>query len=438
MRATLAKALNALATWVTPKAGPPQPPSSGGPVPYGQPGTVDRHRTQRAPTASELFQELKNTAYACANLNASVCASHAPKLYVSTTPGQPSPRVRTKALSRDRRDWLHALSHLEVHTKAAALVEEVTDHPLLTLFRSVNPEHNHWDLWELTTLYQEVSGSCYWLLEEGGFGVPAQIWPLAAHLVRAVRERETSVVDYYEYRGGGRTVRYAPADVVHFKYPDPRDPYGPGLSPLRACYEHQVLDSEYTALKRAKFNNYALPNAVISPAEVIGEEEARRYELEWNAKFGRGGAGRVLVGESPLSVQLLQQSLGDLSALSEVGASREVIASAFGVPVSYMTRETNMANVQAAESQHAVTAIRPRLARRDEKINERLIPLYDPSGRLFVASGEPAPQALARRLEEDAQNVQAGIRTINEVRSQLGLPPVPWGDAPPWLRDQGG
>jgi len=30
-------------------------------------------------------------------------------------------------------------------------------------------------------------------------------------------------------------------------------------------------------------------------------------------------------------------------------------------------------------------AITPRLQRRDEKLNEQLIPLYDPSRRLFVA-----------------------------------------------------
>ena len=34
-------------------------------------------------------------------------------------------------------------------------------------------------------------------------------------------------------------------------------------------------------------------------------------------------------------------------------------------------------------------AISPRLRRRDEKLNERLLPLFDPSGRLFLASEDP-------------------------------------------------
>ena len=38
------------------------------------------------------------------------------------------------------------------------------EHPLLTLLDQANPVHNSWDLWELTTLYQETVGSSYWLL----------------------------------------------------------------------------------------------------------------------------------------------------------------------------------------------------------------------------------------------------------------------------------
>jgi hypothetical protein len=77
-------------------------------------------------------------------------------------------------------------------------------------------------------------------------------------------------------------------------------------------------------------------------------------------------------------------------------------------------------------------AIFPRLQRRDEKLNEQLLPLYDPSGRLFVASEDPVPynQEIAWRQQE--LDLKYGILTINEVRQDRGLAPVPWG-ATPWL-----
>jgi HK97 family phage portal protein len=385
------------------------------------------------PSPAQLFRELRNTAYACAALNAAVCASYPPRLYVSTFPGQPRPRLATKALTAGERDRLRAAPHLDAHTKGAAAVEEVTEHPILTLFRSVNEEHNAWDLWELTTLYQEVAGSAYWLIERGPFA-PERIWPLPSHCVRPVRAPDSpNVVDYYDHSRGGRPVRYPAADVIHFKYPDPRDPYGPGLAPLRACFDHVLLDAEYVALKRAKFANHALPGVIISPDGLVSQAEIERLEAAWNNKFLRGGQGRALVAESKMSVTVLSQALGDLSALAEIGASREAIANAFGVPAPYLFRETNLANLQAAQTLHTAMTVRPRLIRRDEKLNERLVPLFDPTGRLFLASDDPRPADNDRLLRQQSAHVEAGIRTINEVRAELGLGPVPWGDLPPFL-----
>lgn len=424
MRQALAKALKALAAWVDRPAAPAAlSPSL---------DFIDRYRLQRTPTAPELFAELKNTAYACAALNAAACAAHPPRLFVRTRPGERPPRLATKALGPADLDRLRSSPQLAVHTKGAVALEEVADHPLLTLFRSVNEEHNAWDLWEMTTLSLEVTGNAYWLLEFGPLDVPERIWPLPAHLVRPLRSASSGALDGYEYRAGGRLVRYGPREVIAFAYPDPRDPYGPGLSPLRACYEHAVVDSEYLALKRAKFSNHALPGVIVSPAENgLPPEEQNRLAALWSRMVERGGQGRMLVADSKLQVTVLSQALGDLSALAEVGASKEVIANAFGVPAPYLFRETNLANLQAAETLHAALAIRPRLARRDEKLNERLVPLYDPSGRLFLVSDDPRPADRDRQLRQQVEHVRAGIRTINEARAELGLPPVPWGDAPP-------
>src|SRR5207248_1746816 len=187
-------------------------------------------------------------------------------------------------------------------------------------------------------------------------------------------------------KGRSRSRRYS---TIRCRCPDPRDPYGPGLSPLRAAYEHVAMASEFLAYKRSVWVNNALPSVVISPGEIISEEERDRLEAAWLQKFSRGGNGRVLVAESSLSVDVVNPSMGDLAALAEAGATKEEIANVFGIPMAYLTTQTNLANLQAAEHQHASLTIRPRLCRRDEKLNEQLIPRYDPGGRLFVASDDP-------------------------------------------------
>jgi hypothetical protein len=146
----------------------------------------------------------------------------------------------------------------------------------------------------------------------------------------------------------------------------------------------------------------------------------------------QGGAGRVVVAESGMKVALLQHSLGDLALLAEQGANKELIANAFHVPIAFWTTQTNLANLQAATYQHMDQAIGPRLTRRDEKLNEQLIPLFDPSGRIFLASEDPMPVDAQLGIQWQESDLKYGVVTINEIRSERGLPPVSWGDEP-WL-----
>src|SRR5882762_7266812 len=119
---------------------------------------VDAFQRNRTPTPNELMAELKNTAWACASTNAAVCASHPPQLYVATQEGQPAPRCLTGELHPRQEKQLRANQRLHVKYRKAMRIQQVTDHPLLDLLQHVNPMHNSFDLWELTTLYQEVHG----------------------------------------------------------------------------------------------------------------------------------------------------------------------------------------------------------------------------------------------------------------------------------------
>jgi HK97 family phage portal protein len=429
MRTAIATTLQRLARWLHPKAAPEALAGSQ----WTGTGFVDAYKRSRNPTPNEQLAELKNTAFTCASINAAVCAAFPPRLYVTTHQGQTEPKCLTRSLDRATEQRLRASKTLPGLVTKARKLEEVMEHPLLTLLRKVNPFLNSFDLWELTTFYQEVIGSAYWYLKLGAFGVPEEIWLLPAQNVTPRRRPGSSrLVDFYEYRTGAQTAEYRPEEIVHFRYPDPKDPYTGGLAPLRACWEQAALTSDYLAFKKATWENNAIPGVVISPDDVISEEERDRLESQWNAKFRRGGAGRALVAESGMKVSLLAHSTGDLAALAEYGKTKEDIANAFHVPLSFLTTRTNLANLQAAEHQHMAKAIFPRLQRRDQKLNEQLLPLYDPSGRLFVASEDPIPYNQEFTFRQQDLDLKYGIITVNEIRQDRGLPPVPWGDTP-WM-----
>ena len=73
---------------------------------------IDSYRRNRAPTPNEILAELKNTAWTCASLNASVCASHPPRLYVRTQTNQARPKCLTKSLSAATENRLRSTPHL--------------------------------------------------------------------------------------------------------------------------------------------------------------------------------------------------------------------------------------------------------------------------------------------------------------------------------------
>ena len=193
MRTYLADALSRLAGWLRPKSMPAVLTGSQ----WSGTSFIDAYRRNRNPTPNEILAELKNTAWTCASTNAAVCASFPPKLYVATRPDQQRPKCLTKSLPAAAERRLRSAPHLAARTKSADRIEEVADHPLLDLLVQVNPVMNAFDLWELTTLYQEVHGAAYWLLDLGPLGTPQRIWILPSQNVTPRREPGSpNLVDY--------------------------------------------------------------------------------------------------------------------------------------------------------------------------------------------------------------------------------------------------
>ena len=222
MSRLLASALHRFASLFERKAAPPALTGTQ----WSGTGFVDSYKRNRNPTPNELMAELKGTAWTCISLNSQVCASNPPSLYVVTRHNQPRPKCLTKSLSPKVEDRLRSSPSLSLRTKSAATIEEVTEHPLLTLLNAPNPIHNGFDLWELTTLYQEVHGSAYWYLDMDGFrGVPNQVWILPSQNVTPMRSPDSAnVVDFYKYRTGTKEQLFDPSTIIHFRYPDPRTP----------------------------------------------------------------------------------------------------------------------------------------------------------------------------------------------------------------------
>jgi len=338
------------------------------------------------------------------------------------------PRCLTRALSPGKQKELRNRAGLETRLAKAMEVEEVLEHPLIDLLDRVNPVLNRVTLLQLTDLYQEILGNAYWLVVADALGVPAQLWPLLAQDVTILRTKTLGIVGY-KYGQGPDAVKYAAEEVIHFRFPSLRDPYGKGMAPLEAAFADVEVDGKLLTQDNAMLDNRARPDAMIAPAEQIGRFEAERLEEKIKRKFSKGGAGGIIVGESGMKITPLSFPPTQIESIARRGFSKKQIANVFDVPMSLLeTENVNRANAEAGHYQHALMSVRPRCRMIEGTINEDLCPRYDE--RLFVAFDDPVPENREQRRLDHEAYLKHGVETINDVREELGKEPVSWGEEP--------
>jgi phage portal protein BeeE len=182
--------------------------------------------------------------------------------------------------------------------------------------------------------------------------------------------------------------------------------------------------------------NMGRPDAVWSPkgdseGGGIGSAEAQRVRSAFKASYAQAGRGGLLVSEFPGTLQPLQWAPQDIVEIERAQAIKTDICNAFGVPDAKLERNAaNLAAAKTADYAHTKDAGVPRCLRSEETLNARLVPMFDPSGRLFVAYDSPVRDDEVFLFEQSRSAAESGALTRNEIRASIGMSPVPWGDAP--------
>ena len=411
---------------------------------------IDAFSRRRQPTSRELLRENKGTAYSCIWLNSNTQAMYPPQVYIKTTPGLPVPKCIPREDLWDIaplvKKAMEAWPYWRMVTKTSKEQFGLPVHPIHDLFMRANRWQSGFNFWALMGQYIEVFGLAYvWIKFDEWTGVPMELRILPTQDVEPKYENWT-VVDPWDALTPNRyqvkmqaNHRYAqfdltPAEVIEVRMEDLANPFRGGRSSHHASFENTTLQSEYIAHRQALYENRARPDCIVSPAtgEYIGVDELSRLRKQWMQEYGRGGSGLPHFAQTPLRVDILGFAESQVALLSEHGATKEDILNGFGVPVSFYTRETNMANLQASTEYYMRGTIRPRIYRRDHTFTQRLCSLYDPTGALFLSSEDPVPEDLEAKARRQEADLKSGKRSINEVREEDGMPPVDWGETP-WL-----
>ena len=240
--------------------------------------------------------------------------------------------------------------------------------------------------------------------------------------------------DAYRVKGSTGFIDFTRDQVIAIHGYHPTDPRR-GLSPietLRRVLAEQAAAGTY----REKFwNNSARLGGVIErpPTAPNWSPEARaRFRADFEAGYtGAASSGRTVVLEEGMQYRPISSSMRDAQYLESFQLSREVVATAYGIPVGLLgLGNPNYASLSEQHRQLYSDCLAPWLVRIQEGLEQQLLPEFDVPDSTYLEFNIGAK--LAGSFVEQAAVLQASVGapylSRNEARARLNLPPIDGGD----------
>lgn len=369
-------------------------------------GGALRRAIYRSDDPQSLIERDRGWVYACCNLTANAISAAPLRLFVRGGTSRFATRVTGESV-------------------------EVIEHPMLDLLKKANTSHTGIEMLRLTANYLDLLGNAYWFVEKeriGGVEVVTALYPLMAHYVRIVPDPQGGIAGYLY--GTGANEQALPADqVIHFRMPSPGHPYY-GLGPVQAALKASnrldaVADYQQTLYDNNCRVEYALEiqdNPYTDPNDI-----KEQWDNNWAQRMKEGKP--PIINGKDLKIQELSFRPIDTGLFDSVKLSKQELLAAFPCPEQFFEKSQSRAELEAAQVLFAEQCIEPRLRLIEAAINEQLLPMFDDSGRGFVKFDSTVPQDELLQAQVAEKYVRAGVITPNEVRADLGLPPLEGGDA---------
>ena len=321
------------------------------------------------------------------------------------------------------------------HTAEGARLPVERSHPMQELLDRVNPWFSRGDLWRATEIYLNLWGSAFWALERDENG-RWEIWPLRPDRVSVLPDASRYVRGFV-YQGRNGSVAYTPDEIVWFRYFNPLEEYA-GLSPLAPVRLSVDMGMDGLKFNRNFLRNSAQPDFFLLTNETMTDSEVEEFYNRWEARFrGPSNARRPAIASFVRDIKTLGFSHRDMDFIQGLRWSLEEVSRAYGVPkplLSDLERAT-FSNINTAERIFWRNTMLPEIQFMEEQLTRMLLPKlgYTDLEVEFDLSGiEVLREDENSRVARDAQLLDRGVLTINEVRRSRNLPDVPWGDV--WAR----
>lgn len=312
--------------------------------------------------------------------------------------------------------------------------EEIMEHELLDLLYGVNQFMTGFELKYQTASHLELAGNAYWLLDgvEKESDKPTAIYPLNPKFIKVLKAELPEFITGYQYSIGDKKTTLKPYQILHFKYPDPNDPYE-GIGTVQAIMDWISADNYASQVNLNYFKNGARLSGTLESDTFTTPEQLDYIKKSFQQLYA-SAANAYQIAALPKGVKYnpLSDTPKDMDFANLQQVMRDKILSGFRVPKTILgtsESETNRATAETANYVFAARTIKPKMQLIVSYLNEFLVPRYGEN--FYLDFVDPVPE----NRELQIQELQAGMAnqpaiSANEARERyFGLPPIANGDA---------
>lgn len=335
---------------------------------------------------------------------------------------QPEVRVVIEFLARN-------IAQLGLH-----LFELVSDtdrrrdrtHDSIRVLDRPNPSTTRYRLFEGTVQDLAIFGHAFWIKLRRSGGDIQHLLPVPPTRVSVAGDLFPASYRYTSE--DGRTLDFAPTEVVHFRYYDPIDPVR-GLPPLEAL-KAIVAESRAAATSRLAFwrNGAKLGGYIQRPLEArTWTPEAReRFRSQFRERYtGVANAGQYPVLEDGMTFHPVVSTMRDAESIASWKLTREEVARAYHIPLPMVgiLDHATFSNIKEQHRHLYQDCLGPWLTMLQEELELQYLPEFAGGDDRYFEFN--LREKLAGSFEEQSAALQTAVgrpwMTVDEARARQNL-----------------
>lgn len=348
----------------------------------------------------------------------------------------------SEAPSRDIKDWLDLFTtspRLDPVHKIAEDVastewglyrklgdgekEKVEEHPLLELFNKPNPlpDTTWFTLTYSTEAYLYVAGEAFWVVERSGLNQINEVWLLPPNWVESIPNKGQ---DFFTVQtADGIRMDIPQEDIIYFKEPNLKNPYGRGSSRTKAIGDEIETDEYMAKWSKNFFYNDAKPPFVIE-APGANKNDVERLQESWVQKYGGlKNAHKPAVLPFAGKVHQLGTNAREMDFVQSRKYLRDQANQHFRVPPELMgiIENSNRATIDAADYIYRSSVLINRLTKMEQVIQHQIIERFFPNENLCFEFDNVIPADKEYELKVANEGLSRGAIMVDEWRQKNGM-----------------